>query len=249
MPLVTVQGLGYDWEAKPLFRDINLTIDSGEMVGLVGPNGAGKTTFLRLILGLLHPQQGKILLMGMEPSLHLQARRQVGYLPQRPRFNPYLPLTVEEVVLSGWPRQGWLSGCHWPRAAQANLADTLAMVGIEHLRRQPISQLSGGQQQLALLARALNHRPQLLLLDEPTSSLDPSAQRHFFDLLDFLGQQLGLTVLMVSHNLPEVNHWADRLLVLEQGRLHAPAAPRSDTSGRLPARLATRSAEKETYGC
>lgn len=249
MSLVTIEGLDHYWGPKPLFKDVNLTLDAGEMVALVGPNGAGKTTLLRLILGLIRPYKGKILLMDMDPSHKTQARHLVGYMPQRPRFNPWLPLTVEDVVLSGWPGEGWFGGWHWPRAAQANLLDTLAMVGIDHLRKQPISQLSGGQQQLALLARALNHRPRLLLLDEPTSSLDLSAQRHFFDLLDFLGQQLELTVLMVSHNLPEVNRWADRLLILDQGQLHATVACEQNGRSSQAAVLGASPIGKEVLGC
>ena len=184
---------------------LNLTLHSGERVALVGANGSGKSTLLRLLHGLAAPSTGRV-----EQAAALRC----AMLFQRPHL---LRLSVQGNVALGL----WLAGTPW-RLAQRQALQALQRVGLEALAGRNARSLSGGQQQRVALARAWALAPQLLLLDEPTASLDPHAKREVEGLIERLAtEHADTTLVFASHNLGQVKRLASRVLYLEQGRLLA----------------------------
>ncbi len=198
---VVMQGVSFRYPGadRPALEDISVEVGEGELACVIGPNGGGKTTFIRLVLGLLHPQHGSIRVFGENPDA---VRTRIGYLPQRLEFDPQFPVSVRDVVLMGrlHPRGllGFFSRRDHERAGQA-----LAEVGLPDLAERPFGSLSGGQRQRVLIARALACDPDLLVLDEPTASLDIAAEEQIYELLGRLNERL--TVLVVSHDVSFVS--------------------------------------------
>ncbi len=194
--LIRIENLSAGYAAsKPILKDINLTINERDFIGIIGPNGGGKTTLLRVILGLLPPCRG---LIHYEFSGGRSPQARMGYMPQQRQIDPAFPITVTDLVLGGYCESGQLGrrlNSEQKRQAQA-LMDRL---GILPLHGQRIGELSGGQQQRAFLARALVNRPSLLLLDEPDTFVDSGFMQSFYELLDELRTEL--TILLVSHDL------------------------------------------------
>jgi zinc transport system ATP-binding protein len=191
---IEIDGLSFSYPQMPVLEDVSFRIARGDFVGMVGPNGGGKTTLLRLILGLLAPARGTLRVFGGPPA---EARRRIGYMPQRAELDPQFPMRAFDVVLMGrlgGRRLGWFSGADRARAAAA-----LREVGLADCGRRSFAALSGGQRQRVLIARALACEPELLLLDEPTASLDPAAQDDTNELLHKLNERL--TVILVSHDV------------------------------------------------
>ncbi len=207
-PLVQATALTLGYAQRPVLRDLSLTLGPGEFWFCLGLNGAGKTTVLRTLLGALVPQQGQL---WRHPAL--EGQRSVGFVPQRCDLNPTLPTTVREFVLLGT-----VGTTQRRRERQAHLHWALARVGLDGLARRDYWSLSGGQQQRALVARALVRRPQLLLLDEPTSSFDPPTTEAVLDCLATLQRDQGVTVFCVTHDLPLMMRYATHLLLLANGR-------------------------------
>ncbi len=197
-PIIEIEHLWFSYGAEPVLEDISLTIEPGEIVGLIGPNGSGKTTLLRLILGLLSPQRGTIRLFGAESS---QAR--IGYVRQRSwEYERTFPASVEEIVRLGRvPHRRWRP---WRRSDTEAVERAMRAVHIEEVRKRPIRELSGGQQQRVFLARVLAQEPELLLLDEPTAAVDPTVEAEFYELLAQLNRERGLTIILVSHDIEAI---------------------------------------------
>jgi zinc transport system ATP-binding protein len=194
-PAIEIEDLWFSYDRRPVLREVNLRIEPGERVCMVGPNGGGKTTLLKLMLGLLSPDRGRVRIFGDSPA---QARHGVGYTPQHAQFDPSFPVSVLDVVLMG--RLGQTRGVGPFRRADRRIAAAcLSEVGLHELRNRGFSQLSGGQRQRVLIARALAAEPALLLLDEPTANLDVGVEQEFHDLLNGLSERL--TVVVVSHDI------------------------------------------------
>ena len=210
-PVVELIGVGKCFGAVTALDDLTLSVAPGEIVGLLGHNGAGKTTTMKLILGLLTPTQGEITTLGVAPSLqHAGAlRRQIGFLPENVSF--YQQLSGRE-VLGYFAR---LKG-----VAAARVAPLLERVGLAAAGGRRVKTYSKGMRQRLGLAQALLGEPRLLMLDEPTAGLDPTATREFYAMLDELRGR-GSTVLLSSHVLPGVEGHIDRAAILGQGRLLA----------------------------
>jgi tungstate transport system ATP-binding protein len=191
--------------AVQALRGVSLRIQAGERVALVGANGCGKSTLLRLMHGLIAPSEGTV-------------RHQVGVQQAMLFQRPYLMrLSVLNNVALGL----WLRGTPWVQARDKAL-HALQRVGMDALVQRPARKLSGGQQQRVALARAWALSPQVLLLDEPTASLDPHAKREVEALIGDLARQgSGMTVLFASHNLGQVKRLATRVVYLEHGRVLA----------------------------
>ncbi len=194
-----------------LLHGVGFRLELGEILVVVGPSGAGKTTLLRLLNRLDEPDQGTTRLDG-EPIVDLEPtelRRRVGYVAQDPVL---LGDTVTEDVGLG-PR------LHGRRVAADKVQQVLEACGIEHLADRSTEDLSGGERQRVAIARAVLNDPEVLLLDEPTAELDPASTDRIEDLIRRLADDLGLAVVLVSHDPAQARRLADRVLVLEEGRV------------------------------
>ncbi len=192
---------------------VDLRVEEGEFVAIAGPNGGGKTTLLRLALGLERPERGRVLLFG-EPARTFHDRARIGYLAQRTRIGVHAPVTVRELVEAG---RTPLRPLGRVRAEDREaVAEAIERVGLTQLARRPLTRLSGGQQQRAFIAKALAARPKLLVLDEPTTGVDVEAQEALAALLDRLHNELGVTILYVSHEFGAVEHFVQRLILVRE---------------------------------
>ncbi|MES2153773.1 MAG: ABC transporter ATP-binding protein [bacterium] len=208
-----------------VLQDVTFQVRAGEFVGVAGPNGGGKSTLLRAIVGLVPTCCGTIRLFG-ERGAPIATRRRTAYLAQNEaHVDPLFPATAMEVAMLGRvAKRGLLRGLGAAdrRAALQSLED----VGVAHLKDRLIGSLSGGQRQRVLLAKALAGDPELLLLDEPTTGVDPKARDDFHHLLADLNQRRGITVLLVSHDTDFLAHVAHRVLVVDRG-IHFDGDPRA----------------------
>ncbi len=209
MSAVIVDKLSFSYPNTPILSQASFKVDPLEFVGIIGPNGGGKTTLLKLLLGFLKPTSGSIEIDGKNPK---ESYPKIGYVPQTLGIDKQFPITVIEVVLSGC--LSTLSSFGFYHAEQKKQAhDALCQVGLENLADKPIGQLSGGQMQRVLIARALVTKPTLLLLDEPTASIDPQGEKEIFSLLKSLRKSI--TILMVTHDLNAAIQEVDRLLLVQ----------------------------------
>ncbi len=208
---IEAEKLFYRVGSSTILEDVSFRIASGEFVGIFGPNGGGKTTLLRLLLGLIKPTSGCIKVLEESPT---EARIHIGYVPQIARFDRKFPISVLEVVTMGLLKDLNALGALSPKA-KTQAKEVLCKVGLEGFETKPFSTLSGGQAQRVLLARALVSNPQVLLLDEPTASVDPGAEANIHELLKTLKGQV--TMLMVTHDLKAIMHDVDRLLFVQRG--------------------------------
>lgn len=201
--VICVDHVSFGYGGPAVLKDVTLHIEQGCNLGIVGPNGGGKTTLLRLILGLLNGYSGKIEVMGLSPAKACRRGDLVGYVPQRHEFESRFPVTVRQVVRMGLVGKTGLLKSHRPDDLQ-RVEELIQRVGLKGKAESAIGELSGGQQQRALIARALAAGPRILLLDEPMSGLDPSGQQEIARLIRELHESLGLTVVVVSHDLRSV---------------------------------------------
>jgi zinc/manganese transport system ATP-binding protein/zinc transport system ATP-binding protein len=195
---VEFRGVTCGYSGHPALRDVDLTIISGDFIGIVGPSGAGKTTLLRAILGAVDVYRGDILVNGRPID---RKRPRAGYVPQLETIDWNFPVTVEQVVLMGRAAAGWLPW-HNKRAIEEAYS-VMQRLGIADLGKRHIRALSGGQQQRAFLGRALFSSPSLLLLDEPTAGVDIKTRDDILHLLDELNHE-GVTVVMTTHEINAV---------------------------------------------
>ncbi len=219
---VTISDLSFSYGAVPILKNVSLTIQAGEFIGVVGPNGGGKSTLVRLIAGLLTPQKGQVRVFGRSPQ---QARALIGYVPQYPGFSRDFPITVAQTVLMGRLQRFWGG---YNSADRQAVAQALRETEISHLAHRPIAKLSGGELQRVLIARVLATNPRLLLLDEPTSNIDMRVENEIFDLLKVLNQRM--TVVVVSHDIAFISAYVGRVACLNQTLVcHATEALTADT--------------------
>jgi len=208
--VIDIQHLRFAYGAVSVLEDVDLTVAQGEFLGLVGPNAGGKSTLLKLVLGLLEPQAGRILVLGRPPR---RMRRQIGYVPQYPAFSRDFPISVEDVVLMGRLGIGPMFG-HYRGADRVAVDRALTEVEAADLRKRQIGTLSGGQLQRVLLARALVGEPELLILDEPTANIDQRLEGEIFDLLAVLNRRL--TIVVVSHDIAFISGYVSRVACLNR---------------------------------
>lgn len=194
-PVVDVRGVHFAYANHPVLEDITFQVRGGDFLAVLGPNGGGKTTLLKLLLGLLRPQQGEIRVLGLSPK---RAAQRVGYVPQHVNVHDEFPISAEDVVRLGrLPHRSWLRVLSGADEQAVRLA--MDRVGLSGFRDRRIGRLSGGQRQRVLIARALVNEPEILFLDEPTASVDRGFQTEFYDLLQKLNASM--TIIVVSHDL------------------------------------------------
>ena len=202
---VSFEQVNFAYNHVKVLEDISLEIEAEEFFGIIGPNAAGKSTLLKLMLGMLKPDSGQIRVLGRSPQ---DASRQIGYVPQAPSFPRDFPITVEDVVLLGCQGTGLQMGGFSKQARQ--LAHTaLEVVEIEKLAGLPIAELSGGQVQRMLIARALAGQPEILVLDEPTANIDVQAEENIFSLLKQYNEHM--TIIVVSHDIAFISGYVKRV--------------------------------------
>ena len=193
----------FSYDGEQVLRDITFAVARGEFMAVLGPNGSGKTTLLRLALGLIRPQSGRVRIFGQDPA-HFHDWSRVGYVPQRVEaVQTRFPATVKEVVSFGLYRGINPLRLFRHENAQA-IEEALAMVGIQDLASRRVSDMSVGQQQRMLIARSLVRQPELLLMDEPVAGVDAAGQEAFHALIRRLNRELGITVMMISHDIGAV---------------------------------------------
>ncbi len=232
---ISIRDVSFSFDRHPVLSAVNLEIERGDFVSLIGPNGGGKTTLLRLILGLLVPDRGTIHVLGTSPS---RARQRIGYMPQHVNLDAAFPVTVMDIVLMG--RQGrrrpfgpYLAS---DRAAAEN---ALGSVEAYDLKDRSFAALSGGERQRVLIARALACDPELLMLDEPTASLDPEVQDDLYELLKRLNERM--TLVLVSHDVSVVSKHVNKVAcVCVSVEQHATAEIKGELTKLFPSRSGVR---------
>jgi len=213
---ITVNNIDYRYNRAAVLKQVSLTVAPGEFFVIAGPNGSGKTTLLKLIAGIFKAESGRVVVQGTPVRAYAKKAfaRIVAYVPQA--VDESFPFTVRQTALLG--RAPHLGVLGIERRADHDIAmDALVFTGVDHLADRRIEQLSGGERQRVQIARAVCQEPDIMLLDEPTASLDPAHQIRIMDLMDKLRTSRGTAVVMVSHDLNIAAMYADRLLLLKEG--------------------------------
>lgn len=207
--IINLDHVSFGYAKTDILTDVSLSVDEGEWIAVIGPNGGGKTTLLRLIMGFLSPQSGSLTVFGHEP---MDGYHGLAYVPQRLPFDRRFPVSVLEVVLEGRLYCLPWHGNYTPidRAAAYSALNRVGMVDFCH---HAFGDLSGGQMQRVLIARALASDPKLLLLDEPTSSLDVNTQNEIYSIMESLRGEM--TILMVTHDLHATIKRVDRVFCVQ----------------------------------
>lgn len=208
--VVRLEDIWVHYNGTPILEGITLSVEQGDFLGVIGPNGGGKTTLLKVILGLITPSQGKIWVLGKPPE---RSRNNIGYVPQYNLFDRDFPISVWDVVLIGrYGRAGLLR--RYSGEDRRTVQEVLQTVGMLDYKNRQIGKLSGGEQQRVFIARALVSNPELLLLDEPTASVDPTMQTEFYELLERLKQQMA--IVLVSHDISAISIYVDKIACLNR---------------------------------
>ena len=207
--IIRLENVGVEFDRKRVFADIDLTVRRGDFVAISGPNGGGKTTLLRVLLRLLRPTSGRVVYLrdGREVS-----RLPIGYLPQKSMIDTHFPITVRDAVMSGLQR-GWLG--RLPAGAREKFEEVAEMCGITGYLGKSVGQLSGGQLQRTLLARAVISGPEVLVLDEPLSYVDKQFEHRIYSIVEELARRT--TILLVSHEMSVISRMANRHLIVDHG--------------------------------
>lgn len=208
---VKIENLSVYYGKTPAIAGVCLDIEEGEYLGIIGPNGGGKTTLLKSILGLIPINSGKIEIYDKKISKN---RKVMGYVPQIAIMDKRFPISVLEVVLTGRLRQGLSPFFKFKTEDKEKAYEALNKVGIQHLADRQISELSGGEFQRMLIARALTVEPKILLLDEPTASVDAGSRDQIYNILGELNKEM--TIILVTHDLLAVSSQVSKLACLNE---------------------------------
>ena len=203
--IIKIRNLNFSYDKQVVLEDINLDYSSDEFLAIIGPNGGGKSTLLKLILGLLKPQSGEIKLFGKEPS---EVSKFIGYVPQNFLSNQSFPMMVLEVVLMGLIDKKIFG--FYSKDEKALALSALEKVGMREFANARIGELSGGQRQRVYIARALCANAKVLILDEPTASIDTKGQAEIYEILKGINAN-GVGVVLVSHDLNIVLNYATKI--------------------------------------
>lgn len=208
-PVIRVRDLTFSYNREPALANVSLDVAEKEFLAIIGPNGGGKSTLVKLLLGLLRPDSGEILVYGRPPE---KTARRFGYVPQDININIHFPVTVNDVVLMGRLRHGGRLRINSGDRRRAR--ETMEMIGIRHLADRKIKDLSAGQRERVFIARALAADPEILILDEPTASVDTEGKTELYHLLAKLNKTK--TVIVVSHDLMVVSSYVKSVACVNQ---------------------------------
>lgn len=200
--IIELQSVNAGYDDEIILHHVNLTINDGDFIGVIGPNGGGKTTLVKIIIGLIKPLSGKVIYHNNNFSDN--NKRLIGYLPQISNTDRVFPISVLNVVLSGLAKPSKLVN-YFNKEQVEKAQEILAEMGIGHLAKKNIGELSGGQMQRVFLCRAIVARPRLLILDEPNSFVDNKFENDLYNKLNELNQQMA--ILMVSHDLGTITYY------------------------------------------
>jgi zinc transport system ATP-binding protein len=207
--IIELDHVCFSYQTQEVITNVSLQIHKGDYVGIIGPNGGGKSTLIKLMLGILKPNDGIVRLFDTDIK-DFKNWSKIGYVPQRAYIEMSFPITVEEVVAMG--RYGKRGLFHFPTKEDKEKTEkALTQVDMQKYKNRQISDLSGGQQQRVFIARALASEPEIIFLDEPTVGVDIKTQKQFYTLLRKLNKELDLTLILASHELDVVAHEATEL--------------------------------------
>jgi zinc transport system ATP-binding protein len=206
-PIIKVANLSYYYDSFPSLDHISFKVDKGDFLGIIGPNGAGKTTLFQCMLGIMNDFSGEINLFGYDIRQNKKMLQRVGYVPQKKSVEQAFPATVSEIVSLG------IIG---KKINRESIDSAIDFVELGAYRNKRIGELSEGQQQRVIIAKALVKQPDLLILDEPTTGIDSAAQERFYDLLTKLNKDKGITIVWSSHDMNAVEKLASKVACIDR---------------------------------
>lgn len=206
-PIIKVTNLSYYYGSIPSLDHISFTVDKGDFLGIIGPNGAGKTTLFQCMLGILNDFSGEINLFGFDIRQDKKMLQRIGYVPQKKSVEQGFPATVSEIVSLGMIGR---------KINRESIDSAIEFVELGAYRNKRIGELSEGQQQRVIIAKALVKQPDLLILDEPTTGIDSAAQQRFYDLLTKLNKDKGITIVWSSHDMNAVEKLASKVACIDR---------------------------------
>lgn len=206
-PIIKVTNLSYYYDSIPALDHISFTVDKGDFLGIIGPNGAGKTTLFQCMLGIVNDYSGEINLFGSDIRQGKKMLQTTGYVPQKKSVEQAFPATVSEIVSLGMIGN---------KINTESIDSAIEFVELGAYRNKRIGELSEGQQQRVIIAKALVKQPDLLILDEPTTGIDSAAQQRFYDLLTKLNKDKGITIVWSSHDMNAVEKLASKVACIDR---------------------------------
>jgi len=205
---IEVNNLSHHYDQMVVLDHISCTIEKGSITAIIGPNGSGKTTLIQTIVGLISPSEGVVTIDGKKPQ---DMRTHIGYVPQQLQFDRTLPITVEEFLT--------VYQCKGQDHRYKNIMNVLEEVGLEKQIHQKLGTLSGGQFQRALIARAIFHEKDILVLDEPSAGIDIEGEETLYQLIEKLNKEHGTTCIIISHDISIVHRFADMVICLNKRKI------------------------------
>jgi zinc transport system ATP-binding protein len=205
--IINVANLSYYYDSFASLDNISFTVDKGDFLGIIGPNGAGKTTLFECMLGIINDYSGEINLFGSDIKLNKKSLQRIGYVPQKKYVEQTFPATVKEIVSLG------IIG---KKKIKEAIDNAIEFVELDAYRDKRIGELSEGQQQRVIIAKALVKEPDLLILDEPTTGIDSGAQEKFYDLLTKLNKERKITIVWSSHDMNAVEKLANKIACIDK---------------------------------
>jgi len=222
--MIEVRSISFRYHEDWVLQDVSFRVERGEFVGVIGPNGSGKTTLLKILYRLLEPKEGEVFfeLVPMKKMDRTDIAKRIAVVAQETHL--LFPFTVFETVLMG--RSPYLGDLMFENEKDLAIArKAMEWTRILPLSERPMDELSGGERKRVFIARALAQEPEVILLDEPTASLDIHHQIDFLDLILTLNRERGLTIVMVSHDMNAASEFCDRLILLQKGRVYKTGSP------------------------
>ncbi len=206
---IEISDLSVSYSGVPALKNISMTVDEGDFLGIIGPNGAGKSTLFACMLGLNTEYDGTVQIFGEDVRKTKEPLKKLGYVPQMIHFERNFPITVKEVVKMGM----------WHNLKEERVDEVMEELGIQELAKKRIGELSGGQQQRVFIAKAIINEPELLVMDEPVTGIDRASVDMFYEILKHLNTEHGITIVWSSHDIEAVDRLAQQVVCLNK-KLH-----------------------------